>query len=118
MAAQPAVVQYALEHDFDVAVQIDGDGQHDSRELEALLAPVLAGQADIAVGTRFAGERRYRPSVARRIADSTRAFTVSPVRSGASVVMRCTDNPGTAENVVPTVATRSPRRYSEPQSPT
>ena len=47
-------IQYAAEHDFDVAVQIDGDGQHDSRELRALLEPVVTGHADIAVGTRFA----------------------------------------------------------------
>ena len=76
-AAVQTGLQYALERDFDVAVQIDGDGQHDSRELEALLAPVLAGQADIAVGTRFAGERRYRPSVARRIGIALFAGLVS-----------------------------------------
>ena len=76
-AAVQTGLQYALEHDFDVAVQIDGDGQHDSRELEALLAPVLSGRADIAVGTRFAGERRYRPSVARRIGIALFAGLVS-----------------------------------------
>jgi glycosyltransferase involved in cell wall biosynthesis len=70
-------LQYALEHDFDLAVQIDGDGQHDSQELAALLAPVVAGEADIAVGTRFAGERRYRPSFARRIGIALFAGLVS-----------------------------------------
>jgi glycosyltransferase involved in cell wall biosynthesis len=66
-AAVQTGLQYAAEHDFDLAVQIDGDGQHDSAEVDALLAPVLAGAADIAVGTRFAGERLYRPSFARRL---------------------------------------------------
>ena len=66
-AAVQTGLQYACQEDFDVAVQIDGDGQHDPQELARLLEPVLAGDADIAVGTRFAGERRYRPSFSRRI---------------------------------------------------
>jgi glycosyltransferase involved in cell wall biosynthesis len=66
-AAVQTGLQYAFEHDFDFAVQIDGDGQHDAAELERLLEPVRAGRADIAVGTRFAGGRTYRPSLARRI---------------------------------------------------
>ena len=65
-AAVQTGLQYAWEHDFDIAVQVDGDGQHDARELRTLLAPVLAGEADIAVGSRFAGTRAYRSSIARR----------------------------------------------------
>lgn len=66
-AAVQTGLQYARDNDFDIAVQIDGDGQHDARELAQLLAPIISGEADIAVGSRFAGERLYRPSVARRI---------------------------------------------------
>ncbi len=66
-AAVQTGLQYAADNDFDVAVQIDGDGQHDSQELDKLLAPVLTGRADFAVGTRFAGGGRYRPSLFRRI---------------------------------------------------
>jgi glycosyltransferase involved in cell wall biosynthesis len=65
-AAVQTGLQYAYEHDFDLAVQIDGDGQHDARELRALLEPIAAGRADIAVGSRFAGARGYRASFARR----------------------------------------------------
>jgi glycosyltransferase involved in cell wall biosynthesis len=48
---------YALEHEFEIAVQIDGDGQHDPAQLETLLAPILAGTADLVVGSRFASGR-------------------------------------------------------------
>jgi glycosyltransferase involved in cell wall biosynthesis len=64
-AAVQTGLQYAYENDFDLAVQVDGDGQHDSRELEQLLAPIVSGAADISVGSRFAGRRLYRPSLAR-----------------------------------------------------
>jgi glycosyltransferase involved in cell wall biosynthesis len=60
--------KYALEHGYELAVRLDGDGQHDASELSTLIEPVLAGDADIVVGSRFAGAgERYRPPLARRL---------------------------------------------------
>jgi glycosyltransferase involved in cell wall biosynthesis len=69
--------EYARSHDFDLAVQLDADGQHDPAELPALLAPVLEGAADVVVGTRFVGKRGYRPSLGRRIGIGVFARIVS-----------------------------------------
>jgi glycosyltransferase involved in cell wall biosynthesis len=69
--------QYAKDRGFDLAIQVDGDGQHDPREIALLIEPILAGQADMSVGTRFAGERRYRPPFARRIGIQLFARVVS-----------------------------------------
>ena len=69
--------RYAFEHGFDLAVRLDGDGQHDPAELARILAPVIAGEADIAVGSRFAGERSYRPPRSRRIGIRLLAWIVS-----------------------------------------
>jgi glycosyltransferase involved in cell wall biosynthesis len=44
--------RYALRNDYDVAVQIDADGQHDPRSLPSLLEPL--DRADIVIGARFA----------------------------------------------------------------
>ncbi len=60
--------KYALEHGYGLAVRLDGDGQHDPAELPKLIAPLLAGEADIVVGSRFAGASgEYRPPLARRL---------------------------------------------------
>jgi glycosyltransferase involved in cell wall biosynthesis len=69
--------QYAREHGFDLAVQIDGDGQHDPRELPKLIEPIVNGETDMAVGTRFAGGAGYRPPFARRIGIVMFAWLVS-----------------------------------------
>jgi hypothetical protein len=58
---------YALENGFGIAVQVDGDGQHDPGELPKLLGPIIEGRADFVVGTRWAGEGDYSASLARRI---------------------------------------------------
>ena len=59
--------QYALAKGHDIAIQVDGDGQHDPAEIARLIEPLLRGQADMAVGTRFRGDGSYRSPVARRI---------------------------------------------------
>jgi glycosyltransferase involved in cell wall biosynthesis len=57
----------ARAEDFELAVRLDGDGQHVAAELPKLLEPVLEGRADVAVGSRFAGPTGYRPPLARRL---------------------------------------------------
>ncbi len=60
--------KYALERGYDVAVRLDGDGQHDPAELAKLLGPIERGEADIVTGSRFVdGAGDYRPPLARRI---------------------------------------------------
>jgi glycosyltransferase involved in cell wall biosynthesis len=61
--------RYAFEHGYDLAVRLDGDGQHDPGELTRVIEPVLRGDADIVVGSRFvaAEGQGYRSSRSRRI---------------------------------------------------
>ncbi len=59
--------KYALEHGYGIAVRLDGDGQHDPTELPKLLEPLARDEADVVIGSRFAGgDREYRPPFARR----------------------------------------------------
>ena len=48
--------KYALENDYDVAVQFDGDGQHDIESLSDLLEPIRKNEADLVIGSRFVGD--------------------------------------------------------------
>jgi glycosyltransferase involved in cell wall biosynthesis len=59
--------QFAREHGFELAVQIDGDGQHIPAEVAGLVEPILDGRADLVVGTRFVGPRAYRTTRMRRL---------------------------------------------------
>ncbi len=69
--------RYAFEEGFRLAVRLDGDGQHDAMELGRLLEPVLSGEADIAVGSRFAQRSGYQSSRSRRAGITILAGTVS-----------------------------------------
>ena len=65
--AVQAGYMYARDHRYDVAIQIDGDGQHVAGEVEKLLEPLREGRADLVVGTRWRGEGDNRTSPARRV---------------------------------------------------
>jgi hypothetical protein len=71
--------RYAYEEGYELAVRCDGDGQHIPSELDKVIAPVLAGEADIAVGSRFAGGDGYRSSASRRIGIRLLALIVSTI---------------------------------------
>jgi glycosyltransferase involved in cell wall biosynthesis len=58
--------RYALANGFDIAVQIDADGQHDPSQLPMILEPLVAGDADIVIGSRFAGAGSYHAARVRR----------------------------------------------------
>ncbi|MCU1461338.1 MAG: glycosyltransferase family 2 protein [Acidimicrobiales bacterium] len=68
--------RYALRAGYERAVQFDADGQHDPSEIAKLLA-LLDDGADMAIGSRFAGETNdYRVGLVRRRAMRLLHFTV------------------------------------------
>lgn len=56
--------RYARDHDYDVAIQVDADGQHDPRYIPKLVDAL--DDADLVIGARFAGEGDYRVRGPRR----------------------------------------------------
>ena len=65
-AALQTGYRYALAHAYDVVVQLDADGQHDPEAIPALAAPVLSGELDVVLGSRFHAGSTYRMPVLRR----------------------------------------------------
>lgn len=45
--------KYAFENDYDIAIQFDGDGQHDVSYVKNICEPLISGQADMCIGTRY-----------------------------------------------------------------
>ena len=75
------------ESGYELAVRLDGDGQHDPAELRAVVAPVAGGEADIAIGSRFIGDAA---ATARRPRAGS-GSACSPASSRGSPDERLTD---------------------------
>lgn len=58
--------RYALKNHYDIAVQIDGDGQHDIAYVEKLIDPIIKGEADVTIGSRFINKEGFQSSKSRR----------------------------------------------------
>jgi len=59
--------KYAVENGYTSVVLLDADGQHDPRCIPDLVGPVIAGEADVVVGSRFLGEMRYSAAWPKRL---------------------------------------------------
>ncbi len=57
---------YAVRNGYDVAVQMDGDGQHDPAYLASVVGPVARGEVDMCVGSRFITKEGFQTSAMRR----------------------------------------------------
>ncbi len=65
--AVQAGFKYARSNGYDIAFQFDGDGQHLASEIPALLEPILNGDADVAIGSRFCGKTKgFQSTLLRR----------------------------------------------------
>ena len=60
--------KYAYENNYDIAVQFDGDGQHDVRYVEKIIKPIIEKKADLVIGSRFVEDiKTFKSTFARRV---------------------------------------------------
>ena len=59
--------RYALKKGYDIAVQLDGDGQHDAAYVKNIIRPLIEGQADVVIGSRFLKKEGFQSSGSRRV---------------------------------------------------
>lgn len=45
--------KYAHQNNYDIAIQFDGDGQHDANYINTICKPLIDGQADLCIGSRY-----------------------------------------------------------------
>lgn len=60
--------KYAYSNNYDIAIQYDGDGQHDIRYVEKIIEPIVKKEADMVIGSRFIDKKdTFKSTFARRI---------------------------------------------------
>lgn len=61
--------KYAIYNDYDIAIQFDGDGQHNVNYVEDLIKPILEENVDMTIGSRFidSSSSEFKSSFLRRV---------------------------------------------------
>lgn len=83
-AALRTGMRYAARNGYSYVLCIDGDGQHDPQYAEDVLSPVVDGDADLSIGSRFLGEAGYDVPPVRLAGIKTYSAIVS-ILSGETV---------------------------------
>lgn len=58
---------YAFKNKYDIAIQIDADGQHNSEYIKNLIQPILNEEADMVIGSRYLEKTQYKSTLFRRL---------------------------------------------------
>jgi glycosyltransferase involved in cell wall biosynthesis len=75
--AMQAGYKYAFEKGYEIAIQVDGDGQHDPKEIPKLLRALEEKEVDMVIGTRFIGDSEFKSSMMRRVGISIFSRVIS-----------------------------------------
>lgn len=59
--------QYALDHNYDYAIQLDADGQHNPADLMNLIDEIRTTDNDMVIGSRFVEQSAYKGTLSRRV---------------------------------------------------
>ena len=112
-SAMRAGLGYAARLGYDAAIRLDGDGQHPPEEIDALLAPLLNGEADVVLGSRYAASFRNERRLVR-VVQWTLARCLS-MATGASVTDPTSGFCAIGPRALDLLADHHPTGYPEPE---
>lgn len=109
--------KYAYENNYDIAVQFDGDGQHDIKYVEKICKPIENREVDMCIGTRFLDKSvsGFQSTAIRRVGINIISFfikiccknKITDPTSGFRAVNR---------KIIEMFANKYPTEYPEPES--
>ena len=106
---------YAYQHNYDVAVQFDGDGQHDAAYLEAMSEVLEKEQIDMVIGSRFITKEGFQSSGLRRVGIRYFAF-LTKLLFGQEITDATSGMRMCNRKVMELFIKDYPRDYPEPES--
>lgn len=106
---------YAKQHDFDIAIQMDGDGQHPPSELIKVIEPIINDKADVSIGSRFIDKEGFQSSAARRAGIKFLSALIK-LFSGIRIFDCTSGYRAFNKKAIDLCVTYYPEKYPEPES--
>ena len=107
--------QYAEEYGYDLAVQVDGDGQHDPQFLRQMSEYMESHNADMVIGSRFIECEGFQSSFLRRV--GIIYFTkLIKLCTGKKITDPTSGLRMVGRNIIQLFAESYPKDYPEPES--
>ena len=104
--------QYALKNNYDIAIQIDGDGQHDPKYIKDVIEQIKEGN-DLVIGSRFIEKTNYNQTFMRMLGINIISFTIK-LMTGRKICDTTSGYRGANKNIIEEFAKSYPYDYPEP----
>ena len=108
--------KYALYNNYDIAIQFDGDGQHDEKFVENMIDLIVKEKCDLVIGSRFVGDISvFKSTVLRRVGIKfltflIKIFSKKEIKDCTSGFRACN------RNIIELFARNYPIDYPEPET--
>ena len=109
--------KYALENNYDIAIQFDGDGQHDVNYVKELIKPIVSENVNMTVGSRFIDKAssEFKSSFARRIGINLISLVIK-IRTGKKIYDTTSGFRAVDKKIIEIFSNNYPTEYPEPIS--
>lgn len=106
---------YAYENGYDIAVQFDGDGQHDAKYLNEMADYLTEHNLDMVIGSRFINYEGFQSSGARRMGIKYFTFLIK-LLTGKKITDPTSGYRMCSRNVIKLFSNQYPKDYPEPET--
>lgn len=109
--------KYAYENGYDIAIQFDGDGQHDINYVQTICEKIIAGQADMVIGTRYLDKSasEFQSTFMRRFGSSIISFVIK-LCTKRKITDPTSGFRAANRKIIEEFAKDYPKEYPEPES--
>ncbi len=106
---------YAYENGYDIAVQFDGDGQHDAKYLNTMAEHLTKHKLDMVIGSRFITNEGFQSSGARRMGIKYFTFLIK-LLTGKKITDPTSGYRLCNRKVIKLFSNQYPKDYPEPET--
>lgn len=109
--------KYAFSHEYDVAIQFDGDGQHDVNYIEELIKPIINKECDMTIGSRFIGKNNkgFKPDFKHMLGINIISKTIK-LKTRKTIYDTTSGFRAANRDIIKRFAKNYPQEYPEPIS--
>lgn len=108
-------IMYAKQNNFDIAIQLDGDGQHPPSEINKQLKAFEEYNADVVIGSRFIEKQGFQSSFIRRMGIAY-FFKLNKLLTGNKIYDSTSGFRLLGKKAIDLAAQNYPDDYPEPES--
>lgn len=108
--------KYAYKNNYDIAIQFDGDGQHDENYINDLVEPIMNGKYNMTIGSRYVEDLSEFKSTKLRQLGINILSTILKLTTGKKIYDMTSGFRAVDKNIIKLFARDYPNDYPEPET--